>query len=137
MRDLGTPVYARRLFEEVMRAFPDRARLIVVRLDEAPDCRRASPIRTRTMIEIPWASSIREHNNLCPNHLLYWHAIESAVADGCEVFDFGRSTPDEGTYKFKEQWGASPVPLHWEYVLLQGSAVPDQTPEEPEVPAGD
>jgi FemAB-related protein (PEP-CTERM system-associated) len=130
MRDLGTPVYARRLFEDVMRAFPDRARVLVVRLNGAPIA-AGFTFRTRTMVEIPWASSIRDYNNLCPNHLLYWHAIESAVADGCEVFDFGRSTPDEGTYKFKEQWGASPVSLHWEYVLLQGSAVPDQTTKNP------
>ena len=31
-------------------------------------------------------------------------------------FDFGRSSLDEGTYKFKKQWGASPVPLPWQYI---------------------
>ena len=36
MRDLGTPVYARRLFDEVARVFPERARVIVVRLKDAP-----------------------------------------------------------------------------------------------------
>ncbi len=130
MRDLGTPVYSRRLFEEVLRAFPERARLVVVRLAGAPIAAGLT-YRTRAMIEVPWASSIREHNNLCPNHLLYWHAIESAVAEGCEVFDFGRSTPDEGTYKFKEQWGALPVPLNWEYCLAGSDSVPDQGPKNP------
>ncbi|HUL71527.1 MAG TPA: FemAB family XrtA/PEP-CTERM system-associated protein [Vicinamibacterales bacterium] len=130
MRDLGTPVYPRRFFDEVLRAFPDRARVLVVRLKGAPIAAGIT-YRTGTLIEVPWASSIREHNNLCPNHLLYWHAIETAVAEGCEVFDFGRSTPDEGTYKFKEQWGAGPVALHWEYCLMAGGAVPDQTPKNP------
>jgi serine/alanine adding enzyme len=130
MRDLGTPVYSRRLFDDVARAFPDRARIVVVRLNGQPIA-AGFTFRTRTMVEIPWASSIRDYNNLCPNHLLYWHAIESAVAEGCDVFDFGRSTPDEGTYKFKEQWGASPVPLHWEYSLTTGGAVPDQSPKNP------
>jgi FemAB-related protein (PEP-CTERM system-associated) len=130
MRDLGTPVYSRRLFDEVLRAFPDRARLIVVYVKGAPIA-AGFTLRTRTMVEIPWASSIREYNNLCPNHLLYWHAIETAIADGCDVFDFGRSTPDEGTYKFKEQWGAEPVPLHWEYCLVGASSVPDQSPKNP------
>ena len=32
---------------------------------------------------------------------------------GCAEFDFGRSTFYEGTYKFKRQWGAVPVPLAW------------------------
>ena len=37
-------------------------------------------------------------------------------------FDFGRSTPGEGTYKFKKQWGADPHPLHWQTLLLSGDS---------------
>jgi hypothetical protein len=53
------------------------------------------------------------------------------VEHDARVFDFGRSTPNEGTYKFKEQWGALPEPVCWEYRLLNGSALPDQTPKNP------
>lgn len=130
MRDLGTPVYARTFFEEVQAAFPDRTRVIVVRLGDTPVA-GGFTYRTGGMVEIPWASSIRDFNHLCPNHLLYWHAIETAVAEGVAVFDFGRSTPDEGTFKFKEQWGAKPVALHWEYWLASGDALPDQSPKNP------
>jgi len=130
MRDLGTPVYSRQLFDEVLTAFPDRAKLIVVRLKETPVA-AGFTYRTGGMTEIPWASSIRDFNSLCPNHLLYWRAIETAVAEGCDVFDFGRSTPGEGTFKFKEQWNAQPVPLHWEYWLRGGGALPDQGPKNP------
>ncbi len=130
MRDLGTPVYARQLFAEVLAAFPERARLIVVRLKDAPVA-AGFTYRTRGMVEIPWASSIRDFNSLCPNHLMYWHAIETAVVERAEVFDFGRSTPDEGTFKFKAQWGAEPVALHWEYWLASGDSLPDQSPKNP------
>lgn len=129
MRDLGTPVYSRRLFEEVAAAFPDRARIVVVKLKDAAIAAGLT-YRTRNLVEIPWASSIREYNSLCPNHLLYWHALESAAAEDAEVFDFGRSTPGEGTFKFKEQWGAQPLPLHWEYWLASGE-LPDQSPKNP------
>jgi hypothetical protein len=57
--------------------------------------------------------------------------IEAAVDSRCDVFDFGRSTPNEGTYKFKAQWAAEPVPLHWEYPLLPGNIVPNVTPANP------
>ena len=130
MRDLGTPVYARALFDEVFAAFPVRARIVVVRLKGAPIAAGLT-FRTGPIVEIPWASSIRDFNSLCPNHLLYWHAIETAVAEGCETFDFGRSTPGEGTFKFKEQWGAQPMALHWEYWLAPGVGVPDQSPKNP------
>jgi FemAB-related protein (PEP-CTERM system-associated) len=130
MRDLGTPVYARRFFAEILNAFPEHAHVVVVRLGDRPVAAGLT-YRTGDVIEIPWASSVRDYNSLCPNHLLYWHALQAAIAEGCTTFDFGRSTPNEGTYKFKEQWGARPVTLHWEYRLLQGNQLPDQSPKNP------
>lgn len=130
MRDLGTPVYSRRLFEEVLHAFPQRTALHVVRLD-GRTVAAGLTYRTRTTVEVPWASSIRDFNHLCPNHLLYWSVIQAAVEGGCDTLDFGRSTPHEGTFKFKEQWGARPVPLHWEYALLDREALPNVSPSNP------
>jgi len=130
MRDLGTPVYSSRLFAEVLATFPDRARLRVVRLG-AKAVAAGLTFRTGRTVEVPWASSIRDFNSMCPNHLLYWSAIESAMQQGCNAFDFGRSTPNEGTYKFKEQWGAEAVPLYWEYVLAEGTALPNLGPSNP------
>lgn len=130
MRDLGTPVYSPRVFDEVLAAFPDRTRLHVVRLKDRPIAAGLT-FRHRDTVEVPWASSIRDFNPLCPNHLLYWSVMEAAVADGARVLDFGRSTPGEGTFKFKEQWGAQPVPLHWEYRLSAGAALPNLGPANP------
>lgn len=129
MRDLGTPVYSPRLFAEVLAAFPGQARLHVVRLGAQPVAAGLT-YRSGDTVEVPWASSVRDFNSLCPNHLLYWSIIETAIAEGAATLDFGRSTPHEGTYKFKEQWGAMPVPLHWEYRLL-GGELPNLTPGSP------
>jgi CelD/BcsL family acetyltransferase involved in cellulose biosynthesis len=52
--------------------------------------------------------------------LLYLRILEHACDQGYAVFDFGRSSPGEGTYRFKEQWGAVPEPLYWHYVSLDG-----------------
>ena len=130
MRDLGTPVYSRKFFEQILRAFPDRARVHVVYHGAAPVAAGLT-FETRGTVEIPWASSVREFNHLCTNHLLYWSILEASAASGCATFDFGRSTPNEGTYKFKEQWGATPVPLCWEYGLIDGATVPNTSPSNP------
>jgi hypothetical protein len=45
--------------------------------------------------------------------MLYWGFLEYASDNGFRFFDFGRSTPGEGTYKFKEQWGVQTEPLFW------------------------
>ena len=130
MRDLGTPVYSRRLFEEVLRTFPDRAQLHIVRLNGQPIAAGLT-YRTASMVQLPWASSIREFNSLCANVLLYWDAIQFAQSTGAGVFDMGRSTPNEGTFKFKAQWGAEPVPLHWEYQLSSDGDLPNVSPANP------
>lgn len=45
--------------------------------------------------------------------LLYWAMLEYACDQGYRQFDFGRSTPGEGTCRFKEQWGAKSHQLYW------------------------
>jgi FemAB-related protein (PEP-CTERM system-associated) len=131
MRDLGTPVYSRRFFQDVLATFPDRASLVVVR--EAGSRRPVATALTwrwRDTVEVPWASSLREFNAMAPNNLLYWTIIQRAIAGGASVLDFGRSTPGEGTFHFKRQWGAEPLPLCWEYDLIDGG-LPDQSPKNP------
>lgn len=131
MRDLGTPVYAKRFFEDVMRTFPDRTQIIVSRLAEGGQPVAAGfTWKWRDTVEVPWASSLREFNQMAPNNQLYWTIIDRAIAGGANVLDFGRSTPNEGTFHFKRQWGAEPLPLCWEYDLL-GGVLPDQSPKNP------
>jgi len=130
MRDLGTPVYSRRLFEEVLRVFPRQTQVHIVRLN-GQAIAAGITYRTDTMVQLPWASSIRDYNPLCPNVLLYWDAIQFAQSAGASSFDMGRSTPNEGTYKFKAQWGAKAMPLHWEYQLLAADHLPNVSPANP------
>jgi FemAB-related protein (PEP-CTERM system-associated) len=127
MRDLGTPVYGVQLFDETFRAAPGACRVHLVRREGRPIAAGIT-IDHRDGTENPWASSLREFRAICPNMLLYWEMLRGAIARGLRVFDFGRSTPDEGTFFFKRQWGAQPAPMHWEYVLLEGAALPDHSP---------
>jgi serine/alanine adding enzyme len=130
MRDLGTPVYSQEFFAQILKAFPDRTRVHLVSQGATPAAAGLT-FQTRSTVEIPWASSVRDFNALCANPLLYWSMLEGAAGRGCTTFDFGRSTPNEGTFKFKAQWGAEPVPLCWEYGLLAGGELPNASPTNP------
>lgn len=134
MRDLGTPVYPRQLFEMTLRVFADSARVFVVDKGDTVVAAGIALIH-RGVIAVPWASSLREYRALCANNLLYWRLIEHGVASGCHTFDFGRSTPGEGTFQFKEQWGAQPFPLYWEYQMLGGGTPPELNPHNPKFKA--
>ncbi|HTU89673.1 MAG TPA: FemAB family XrtA/PEP-CTERM system-associated protein [Gemmataceae bacterium] len=129
MRDLGTPVYGRRLFAAILQHFPNEAELCVVRTGQTPVA-AALLLHGKGVTEVPSASSLREHNSTCANMLLYWNLLDRAVQRGQAVFDFGRSTVDCGTYKFKKQWGAVAEPAVWQYYVRQGSAG-DLRPDNP------
>ncbi len=130
MRDLGTPVYGREFFAALFARFADRLWITVCEFEGQPVAAGVL-VGFRDTMEIPWASSLREHNRLSPNMLLYWTSLAHAIERGYRRFDFGRSTPGEGTWKFKEQWGAKPVPLHWYYYLRDGGALPELNPDNP------
>jgi len=130
MRDLGTPVYSRNFFAQILKNFPASAWICTVLWREQPVA-AGLVFGFRDTLEIPWASSLRRYNHLAANMLLYWSVLEFAIKKGYKSFDFGRCTPDENTFKFKAQWGAQPVPLHWQYWLANGNTLPELAPTNP------
>jgi serine/alanine adding enzyme len=127
MRDLGTPVYSRRLFAAILEHFPDEAELCVVSAGDSPWA-AALLMHHREGTEVPSASSLREHNSSSVNMVLYWRLLCRAIERGQRTFDFGRSSEASGTYRFKEQWGAKPTPSLWQHYVRQGTAA-DMRPE--------
>jgi serine/alanine adding enzyme len=127
MRSLGTPVYPKRFFKEILEKFPTSTWICSVHMGNTPV---ASGFLAgfKNRLEIPWASSIRSYNRLSPNMLLYWSCLKFACEKGFTTFDFGRSTKEESTYKFKEQWGATPNPMVWSYWVRDAGSIPDITP---------
>ncbi len=112
MRDLGSPAHSKQWFRAIMTHYGDRARIGLAEFEGK--CIGAGLIlSTNSQTTIPWASTLREHNRLAPNMLLYWNCLKLAADSGKQSFDFGRSTEGEGTYRFKKQWGAQPEPLIW------------------------
>ena len=130
MRDLGTPVYSIEFFRKVLETFADTTRIFGV-YHGARMIAAGIGSWFRNTLEMPWASSISDYKAFCPNNMLYWEAIRFAIAKGLNKLDFGRSTPHEGTYNFKKQWGAVPVQLYWQYMMDQGQGMPRLNPSNP------
>ena len=123
MRDLGTPVYPRRFFEHLLGTLAADCSIVVVRLHGRP---AAAALLThfRDRTEIPWAASLHELRSTSVNMRLYWECMQHAIERGSRVFDFGRSTVDAGTHRFKLQWGGQSRPLYWAYPLESTVSVP-------------
>lgn len=127
MRDLGTPVYPRKLFAEILSTFRGKgAELAVVDIARQPAAAAlllheaatsACPART----QIPSASALRQLSHTNANMWMYHQLLLRAIERGSALFDFGRSSLDSGTYRFKKQWGAQPHPTVWQYYLRRGA----------------
>jgi FemAB-related protein (PEP-CTERM system-associated) len=112
MRDLGSPVHSKEFLRSVLRCFVGRVRIFLVYLGGKPVAASIT-CEYRDTVYNPWASSLKKYRHLSPNMLLYWSMLEYACERGYSRFDFGRSTWNEGTYRFKKQWGSQPSRLCW------------------------
>lgn len=116
MRDLGSPVHSKKWFEAIFKTYGANAFLVLVYFKE--QCvGGAVVIHTSNKAVIPWASTLRDHNKLAPNMLMYWEVLSESIRRGLPSFDFGRSGYNEGTFRFKKQWGALPEVLHWQSLI--------------------
>ncbi|WP_340679157.1 FemAB family XrtA/PEP-CTERM system-associated protein [Paraglaciecola sp.] len=112
MRKLGSPVHSKQWFDSLIGHYGPDAFLAVVYKQAIP-VGAGLIIKNGNKVAIPWASTDADYNYLAPNMMLYWALLQHACEQGCNEFDFGRSTYGEGTFKFKQQWGAEPVALLW------------------------
>ena len=112
MHDLGSPVHSREWIEKIFVNYGENGRMGLVFKDDQPvGC--GLILFTKHTVSIPWASTLQEFNRLSPNMMLYWNFLKYAADNEKSLFDFGRSSLNEGTYRFKKQWGAEPEQLFW------------------------
>lgn len=120
-RDLGTPLYGRNYFEEILQTFPDNTRIFLC-------SRRGEPVAVafngyfNGTVEGMWAGGMPAARGLQANYVLYWEMIQDACKRGCRHFHLGRSTADSGAEDFKRKWNASARQLYWYTHRPDGSA---------------
>lgn len=122
-RALGSPIYRRAFFERLWEAFPGEN--VILRVRRGSELVGAGWLHTwRGTAEMIWSATDRSFDPARPGTLLYWGAFCTAIERGAQVFDFGRSTEDSPTHRFKMQWSPRIEPLPWHYVLGHAAAPP-------------
>lgn len=130
VRNLGSPVFPRRLFRAILDAFDKESELLTVWHGE----RMVAGVLTlfyEDQVLPYYGGSLREALPYAVNDFMYWELMCYAARTGYRVFDFGRSREGTGSYDFKRHWGFEPVPLPYQYLLLRGQALPDLSPSNP------
>ncbi|MDB4743446.1 FemAB family PEP-CTERM system-associated protein, partial [Planctomicrobium sp.] len=127
MRELGTPVYSKKLFLSICAEFSGSSEICCV-YDGDKVIGAAILVHGDQITEVPSAATLISYNKSNVNMLMYWQLLCRSVERRQKAFDFGRATIDSPTYKFKKQWGATSHPAHWQYYLRKGS-VDDMRPD--------
>jgi FemAB-related protein (PEP-CTERM system-associated) len=127
MHDLGTPVWSFKLFESILHFLPESSRIVLVKRGDQT-LAGALLLSFKDTLYIPSASAYRFALQYCPYDALYWSVIKSGCENGYGYFDFGRSTWNCSTFKFKKQWCPAPTQLNWQYYLNRATTVPMISP---------
>jgi FemAB-related protein (PEP-CTERM system-associated) len=127
----GTPPHARRTFEALRAAFGADCEVLTVLAPGGEPVSSVMSFYWRDEVLPYYAGDALAARELAANDFKYWELLRRACERGLRVFDYGRSKRDSGSYAFKKNWGFEPQPLHYEYPLLAGGAVPQNNPANP------
>lgn len=112
VRNLGTPVFPRALFAEVVRAFGDDADVLTVLKDGHPVASVLSLYFNGTVFPY-WGGSTTTGKAINAADAMYFALMGHARDRGCTRFDFGRSKAGTGPAAYKGFWGFEAQPLSY------------------------
>ena len=130
VRNLGSPVFPKSLFRNLLTICKDKCKIMTVWHKE----RMVSGVMTfyfRDQVMPYYGGALKECFSLSVNDLMYWDLLCYALIDGFKVFDFGRSRKDTGPYRYKEHWGFRPETLEYQYFVSEGKEMPNVSPSNP------
>jgi FemAB-related protein (PEP-CTERM system-associated) len=130
VRNLGTPVFARRFFRLLVELFGDSADVVTV-LDRDEPIAAVMNFYFRDEVLPYYGGGRAIARDRHGNDFMYWEVMRRAAGRGYRMFDFGRSKLGTGAFAFKKNWGFSPEPLHYRFRLAPGARVPDLNPLNP------
>jgi len=127
VRNLGTPVFPRSLFAEVLESFGEDADILTIRHRGLAVASVLSLYHRGTVMPY-WGGGVFAARQLRANDRMYYELMLHARRRGCTRFDFGRSKTGSGPYAFKRNWGFEPEPLGYASWTAPGAEPRDADP---------
>jgi FemAB-related protein (PEP-CTERM system-associated) len=127
VRNLGTPVFPRALFDAVLDRFGEDVDILTVR-HEGRAVASVLSLYWRGAVMPYWGGGTWDARRLRANDRMYYELMLHARRRGCDRFDFGRSKTNSGAYHFKRNWGFTPEPLSYAVWTAPGADKRDADP---------
>lgn len=130
VRNLGTPVFPRRLFEAALDEFGADADIVGVWKDGEPLAALLN-FYFKGVSHAYWGGGTSNARLWRANDMVYFEAMRHAIERGCVQADFGRSRVGTGPYARKRIWGFDETPLIYGVRTIDGATPRDVVPGAP------
>lgn len=110
VRNLGTPVFPKRLFGAMLEVFADSSDILTIWDGQTPLASVLSFYHEGAVMPF-WGGGSFAARAARANERMYFELMLHARARGMTHFDFGRSKTGSGPFAFKKNWGFAPEPL--------------------------
>jgi FemAB-related protein (PEP-CTERM system-associated) len=130
LRNLGTPVFPKRMFVEFLRVFRDRCDILIIRHGRCV-AGGVMSFYFRDSVLPYYGGAYPEFYGTGINNFMYWELMRSAASRGYTRFDFGRSKTGTGSYQFKRGWGMKERSLPYKFLLIGAREMPRLNPTNP------
>ncbi len=131
VHNLGTPVFPRALFDQIVDRFGDDADIAMVSKDGVPLSAVISFYHRGACMPY-WHGAAEGARAMRSNEFLYFSLMRAARERGCAVFDFGRSKVGTGPAAWKKTWGFEGEPLGYHLRTAPGKETRDVNPLSPQ-----
>ena len=130
VRNLGTPVFAKRYFAQLRKSFGKDCDCVVIK-DQGEAVSAVLNFYHKDTVLPYYGGGTTAARRNGANDFLYWEVMRRAALKGYRRFDFGRSKAGTGAFAFKKNWGFEPEWLEYEYHFRPGESMPDKNPLNP------
>ena len=130
VRNLGTPVFPRKLFHKLKEVFDSDCRMLMIQ-SEGRDVAGVLSFYFKNEVLPHFGGGTTAARSLGGNDFMYWELMRRSADEGVEIFDFGRSKAGTGSYSFKKNWGFVPTELPYAYFLVRADQIPQVNPLNP------
>jgi len=130
VRNLGTPVFPRSLFEAALDEHGEAADILVIWKEGRPLAALLNFYWAGTCQPF-WGGGTREARHWRANDLVYFEVMRRAILRGCTRADFGRSKVGTGPWLRKRIWDFEETPLVYAVRTADGSKPREVNPLNP------
>ncbi len=130
VRNLGTPVFPKKYFENLKHTFGDDCEILTIK-EDGQDVSALMTFYYKDEVLPYYGGGLPEARGLKSMDFMYWDLLCRSVRKQIKIFDFGRSKKESGPYHYKRHWGFEPRDLFYEFYLVKADKVPDLSPLNP------